>query len=309
MNLASLGLTAEQERVYRYFLRAPGASVDAAAADLGIPHAPTVVARLKTMGIIDDGLAPVSPTVAVDLLIRRRMEQTTRELNQLSAAWDIVRDLTEEQRSGRPVELVERIEGMHNVNRRAREMSASSRELMNIKPAPMSHGISNTTVQHFRKRLSNGLISRTLIGIDSLGQPDQMAYAQQQHALGDLHRVTAEYNRRVSISDRAIALIQVDPVDVSVGALLVRQPGMVAALIDMFEGMWARARELTDPPLSAIERQVLQALALYDKDEVAARALNISLRKFRSHVADLMRRLRAGNRFQAALLAKERGWL
>jgi DNA-binding CsgD family transcriptional regulator len=35
----------------------------------------------------------------------------------------------------------------------------------------------------------------------------------------------------------------------------------------------------------------------------------VSVRKFRAHVADLMARLGAATRFQAALLAKERGWL
>jgi DNA-binding NarL/FixJ family response regulator len=35
----------------------------------------------------------------------------------------------------------------------------------------------------------------------------------------------------------------------------------------------------------------------------------MSLRKYRTHVADLMGRLGASTRFQAALRARERGWL
>lgn len=37
--------------------------------------------------------------------------------------------------------------------------------------------------------------------------------------------------------------------------------------------------------------------------------VNVSLRKYRAHVADLMSRLGAATRFQAGMLAKERGWL
>ncbi|MEU4546604.1 hypothetical protein [Nonomuraea dietziae] len=69
MNLASLGLTAEQERVYRYFLRVPHADLGAAAEELGVHHLSAVVDRLKTLGVIDVSLAAVSPAKAVDLLI------------------------------------------------------------------------------------------------------------------------------------------------------------------------------------------------------------------------------------------------
>ncbi|MEV2268681.1 helix-turn-helix transcriptional regulator [Nonomuraea africana] len=308
MNLAGLGLTAEQERVYRYFLRSPHADLDAAAAHLGIPHLPAVLDRLRTLGVIDDSLAALSPAVAVAQLIRRRMEQTSRELHQLSAAWDIVRDLAEEQRSGRPVELVERIEGVENVNRRIREFS-SAKEVMNIKNVVSTLRRDDEKVVRFRKRLSAGLVSRSLVPEATLADPEQLALAREGHALGDLCRVSAECARQVLIISRSVAFVQIDPADRTAGALLIRQPGAVAVLVDMFEGVWARARDLNEPQLAPIERQVLQALALHDKDETAARALNISVRKFRTHVAELMDRLGAGNRFQAALLAKERGWL
>ncbi|MBG0827774.1 hypothetical protein HS041_08355 [Planomonospora sp. ID67723] len=294
--------------MYRYFLRAPRSGLGTAAAELGIHHVPAIAERLKTLGIVDDGLTAVPPAVAVDRLIRRRVEQTSHELNQLSAAWDIVRDLTEEQRSGRPVELVERIEGVENVNRRIREFS-SAKEIMNVKSAARSIPRDDEKLLRFRRRLAAGLVSRTLVPEKTLTDPDYLAFAREGNALGDLCRLSTECTRQLLVISRSVAFVQLDPADRTAGALLIRQPGTVALLVDMFEGMWARARELDEPLLAPIERRVLQSLALYDKDEVAARALNISLRKFRAHVADLMDRLGAGNRFQAALLAKERGWL
>ncbi|MFC7718494.1 helix-turn-helix domain-containing protein [Nonomuraea recticatena] len=45
------------------------------------------------------------------------------------------------------------------------------------------------------------------------------------------------------------------------------------------------------------------------KDEVGAQRAGMSLRTYRRHIADLLRMLDAGNRAQAALMARERGWV
>lgn len=45
------------------------------------------------------------------------------------------------------------------------------------------------------------------------------------------------------------------------------------------------------------------------KDETGARNLDISVRTYRRHVADVLRILGATSRPHAALLARERGWI
>ncbi|SBW18549.1 regulatory protein LuxR [Candidatus Protofrankia californiensis] len=57
------------------------------------------------------------------------------------------------------------------------------------------------------------------------------------------------------------------------------------------------------------ERLLLQLLSLGAKDEAAARHLGVSVRTVRRMIADLMRRMDARSRFQAGILAAERGWL
>jgi DNA-binding NarL/FixJ family response regulator len=86
----------------------------------------------------------------------------------------------------------------------------------------------------------------------------------------------------------------------------------VATLVDLFDRVWvqgndpepAESRELADR-----ERQVLRLLATAVKDEVSAREMGVSLRTFRRYVAELFARLGAANRFQAAVIAKQRGWI
>ncbi|MFB9528198.1 hypothetical protein [Nonomuraea roseola] len=106
------------------------------------------------------------------------MSAASVELNQLSAAWDIVRDLTEEQRTGRPVELVERIEGVADVNRRIQEISSSSKEIMNSKNQARNPHYDAARVARFRRRLSAGLAARTLVSEECLSDPGQLAYAR-----------------------------------------------------------------------------------------------------------------------------------
>ncbi|WP_045875299.1 LuxR C-terminal-related transcriptional regulator [Pseudofrankia sp. DC12] len=65
----------------------------------------------------------------------------------------------------------------------------------------------------------------------------------------------------------------------------------------------------TEQALSAAELLLLALLADGLKDEAVARALGVSVRTVRRMVAELMHRLDARSRFQAALLAQRKGWL
>lgn len=310
MSLAGLGLTATQERLYRYLLRNPHTDADTAAADLGVGDIRPLLAGLSALGLLNDDLTAVAPAAAVDVLVRRRLAQAQRQFTELAAAWDVLTELSEEQRSGRRVQMVEHLPDGEAVTRRMRALMADEPgELLHLKIR--AHNIRKYSYGNgpFARLLARGLRSRTLFSAACLRDPSQLAYARQWHALGDLHRVTTEPTRHLAVVNRSVAFVQADPAGPAPGALQIRQPGLVALLADVFEGMWSRARDLDDLPLNPIEQQVLHALTCHDTDEAAARSLNVSVRKFRSHVADLMARLGATTRFQAALRAKERGWL
>ncbi|MFF8607129.1 hypothetical protein ACF06X_14410 [Streptomyces sp. NPDC015346] len=309
MSMASLGLTTEQERLYRYLLRNPHAGLDAARVDLAMPDVRLVAHDLRELGLVDQQLTAVGPAAAVDLLVRRRIERTQRQLTGLTLAWDVLTELTEEQRSGRPLQMVEHVVDGRAVTRRIRALLTDhpgTYMALKTRARSSAHVYDNTP---FKRLLAAGLRSRTLFSSDALQAPGQEAYARSLQALGDVHRVTTEPVRLLALVNRSVAFVQADPADPASGALQIRSPGLVALLGDLFDGMWARARDLDDLPLSPIEQQVLHALTRHDTDEAAARSLNISVRKFRSHVADLLARLGAATRFQAAVRAKELGWL
>ncbi|MFI8086542.1 hypothetical protein ACIF6L_37845 [Kitasatospora sp. NPDC086009] len=309
MSLQSLGLTDDQERVYRYVLRTRPGDPDTAGADLGLPDVRAVLGELRDLGLLDATLAPLPPAAAVDLLVRRRVEHTSRELARLDSAFDVVWELAEEARHGRRVELVERIRDTAQVTHRIRTMPGRV-ETLNAKPLPRSGvPLRDETALRFRRALADGMACRTLVSTAALDRPEQMAYARHWHDLGDVHRVTPEPFRRLLIVDRRVAFVRLDPARPESDTLQIGQPGIVAALVDLFEGLWTRATDLGHLDLTTVEAQVLRTLSEHSKDENAARELNISLRKYRTHVAGLMTRLGATTRFQAALRAKERGWL
>ncbi|MFD0346398.1 condensation domain-containing protein [Kitasatospora aburaviensis] len=167
------------------------------------------------------------------------MEHTTRELSRIDAAFDVVRDLAEEARRGRPVELVERIEDGLEVNRLVNAMLDRT-ETMNAKHLPRSPLHEEGWESRYRRLLASGMASRTLVGTAALGLPDQLAYARHWHGLGDLHRVTAEPFSPLLVINRRVAFVRLEPDQTA--ALMIRQSGIVSMLVDLFERMGARRR-------------------------------------------------------------------
>ncbi|MBB3724958.1 response regulator transcription factor [Nonomuraea dietziae] len=286
-------LTAPQERLYLDLLQGSYRS----------DPADETLHELQALGYVDEDLVAVPPPVAMDRLIRQRLEETSHELHRLNSLWGLLA-----HPQGGVAESMERIEGVDAVNRRIQAFRARS-TVQTLKTAPKRGRGTPEEISEFRARLARGLRSRTVIPAAALTAPEQLAYAHAQHALGDLHRIVEVSPRSMVILDGTVAFVRIDPDDYAAGAMMIRHPGIVATLGDHFEHIWARARDLGEPSLTPIEQRVLQALATYSKDELSARAVNVSVRKFRAHVADLMARLGAANRFQAALLARERGWI
>jgi DNA-binding CsgD family transcriptional regulator len=308
-SLLSLGLTEDQERLYRHLLRNLGSDVDTAGAELLMPNARSVAADLRAMGLIDDTSTPVTPAIAVDLLVRHRLERTRRQLTGLTLAWDVLTELTEEHRSGRTVHVVEHVrDGPALAQRVLGLLTDEPGELAQVAERVPDHQAGSAAAP-FAGLLARGLRSRTLVPARALEDPDRDLRSRRWHAAGDLHRVTAEPVRQVTLVNRAVAFVRADPAHPGGGVVQIRQRGVVALLVDAFDGMWSRARELDDCPLSPIEQSVLNALTSHNTDEAAARSLNVSVRKFRGHVADLMAKAGVSTRFQVALAAQRRGWL
>ncbi|RSS80827.1 response regulator transcription factor [Streptomyces sp. WAC06614] len=121
--------------------------------------------------------------------------------------------------------------------------------------------------------------------------------------------------RDIVVVDGSSALVRAAAGAASGQATLVSDPAAVRALELLFAGAWSRGRKLDEHlALSAklrseLTRRILERLRDGYTDDAASRDLNVSLRTYRRHVADIMRELGANSRFQAGVRAVELGLL
>ncbi|WP_410539852.1 DNA-binding response regulator [Streptomyces sp. KL2] len=98
-------------------------------------------------------------------------------------------------------------------------------------------------------------------------------------------------------------------------AAIVTDTTAVSALELLYASAWSRGRrflghtELSPRLRTEFTRRILERLRAGDTDATAARDLQVSLRTYRRHVAEIMRELDASSRFQAGVRAVELGLL
>lgn len=326
--LAFLGLDAAEEEMYRFLLREGECDRSRLTTALGGDRRRLREAcrRIIDLGLVRETaggmLRPLSPAKAVESLVDSRVARVKNDLEEQVDTHSVVDSLLAEQampHASAVGESVRRVRGMEAVRGVIDELTffTWTESLTTIPTGVMSA----ESIAHARpldeRILRRGVHMRTLLGPAALDDPRTMDYAQELTSKGASIRISGSAVERLIICDRAAALTPIDPSDSAQGAILVRESGLVAALLSLFEHMWRAARELNTGEdvaqapdrVTPMERRVLASLYASEKDEAGARELGIAVRTYRKHVASLMQRLGAANRFQAALLARDRGWI
>ncbi|MFF0747377.1 helix-turn-helix transcriptional regulator [Streptomyces sp. NPDC004111] len=312
-DLGFLGVSPDEERFYRALLRNREAAGD---------HEQAVLTRMLELGVVvrtpAGGLRPLSPKRAVERLIEHRLGQVQDDLEETGRRAGVVDSLSAEADPTRTTTYdnpaIRQIEGLEAVRSAIDEMTFFAHtENLTTNPvgvlSPESIEVSRPIDLRILRR---GVRMRTLMASACLQDGTTMAYLRELATQGAAVRVSPHPLERMIICDRAVALTPIDPDNTARGALLTREPGLVSTVVSLFERMWAASQELPEetlPTLTETEHRILHTLYLVDKDETGARQLNMALRTYRKHVARLMARLDADNRFQAALRARERGWV
>ncbi|MEU6977080.1 MULTISPECIES: helix-turn-helix transcriptional regulator [unclassified Streptomyces] len=316
--LAFLGVSAGEEAVYRTTLRSPGLGIAAIAGACGIDEesAGAALGRLRELGMVATAdqrtFTGTDPVSVIDRLARLRIRGLQGEIRRVASSRHLVESLAEDRRAGtwdRAVEL-QHVEGLDQVIACVDELSFFAREeRLTTHPGPILAAALDAVRSSDLKYLRRGLRMRTLVHDGALGSPEVGRFVSELTERGAQVRGTAGPLERMVIFDRRTALVATDPADITRGALVVRHPALVGFLLPLFESRWSRSRGLVDDLPSPTELRVLRAMARVAKDEAGARELGMSVRTYRGHVAALIRRLDAPNRFAAALAARERNWL
>lgn len=315
--LEAIGLSDVEERCYLALVERGDSSLADLAAATGesAQILRRAVVALEAKGFVTrvpgrrSMLSPARPDLAVEALILRREEELDRvrvHAQRLSSALARGARMREQER---PVDLITGREAVAQWWVQV-QRSARSEVLIFDRPPYVSTPTQPNPVE--QDLLPTGVAYRVLYDETSLDNPHKLEAARACAALGEQGRVIAGVPIKLIIADGSLALTH-NSADVHEHAVIVHPSSLLTGLGALFEALWWRATPLmfgsNERDSDETDRIILSLLAAGSKDERIAHQLGIGLRTVRRRVARLMDALDARTRFQAALHARERGWL
>ncbi|MGW5636980.1 LuxR C-terminal-related transcriptional regulator [Streptomyces sp. NPDC003832] len=278
--------------------------------DLGLIHHP----REETQTV-----HPVSPQLGFQALLARQQSEIARQQQALEEArvrlGSVVDHYMSEYAAARGIG-VERVHGPATVRMRIRElMAVTEREMLSFTPDGPPEDETGTVEDSLTGALLARAVEMRTIYPDCVRLApvllDQSPGVAQPPAE---FRTVPGLSVRLHISDRQVALMQLNASDAAQDALVIEEPAVITILCSFFETVWFSATPLVaggrgDDALSAQERELLRLLAQGLTDEAAARKMGVSLRTERRMLTKLSQSLNAQSRFQLGQRAAERGLL
>ncbi|MFD8634062.1 MULTISPECIES: LuxR C-terminal-related transcriptional regulator [unclassified Streptomyces] len=165
-------------------------------------------------------------------------------------------------------------------------------------------------------RLARGVTMRHLYQHTVRSDLATTAYVRAVTASGAEVRTTDQLIDRIVIYDREIVFLPEQNVCGRIpGAVVVREPTLVAFLYKVYEHLWAAATSFTpgaEEPTAVtddLKRSIVRLMAQGHKDEMVARRLGMSVRTCRRYISQIMEELESTSRFQAGVSVAARGML
>ncbi|MFG2639788.1 LuxR C-terminal-related transcriptional regulator [Streptomyces sp. NPDC048370] len=328
--MAVFGVSALEEELYRHFLRNPDTPADDVHLLLHTDPDETraCLARLRALELLhperaDGRVSPAEPEAALTRLTDRRLTELHRELQRVTRSRHVIDGLRAETSARTETSVgIEQLDGLSNIRNRIDDLAFFARdEILAVETSPR---LSPENIARSRpldlRCLRRGVRIRNVVVRAALDDRPTADYLRELAAHGAEIRVTGDTAERMIVYDRSTALVPLDPRNTARGALLAHQSGLVTNIIALFEKIWEGADDLGSSAgpdgsgpggqeLTERERQVLAFMCTGAKDEAGARELEVSVRTYRRYVAELLQTLGANSRAQAALLARERGWI
>lgn len=326
--LERFGLDAEAAAVYRARLLSPEEPEEALAEATGLSvlQVRDATDRLAHLGLVTavahgdgKGVHPRSPEVALSAYLRREEQQLARrhaELQAMREQADSFADDYRRERDRRGLEQVEVLATRAETATRMSELNQSvRRSVRSFVAAKHPVGVYTDDVAEEGRVLERGVDVR-VVHLDSVTSDPQIRPHLEAFARQGAHvRSAPILPVRMVVYDAQRALVARDPHDPTLGAVVLTSPGVVAALLALFESVWQCAEDLLEPASrhddrpTAADLELLRLLLEGHTDESSARALQVSPRTVRRMIVELQRRAGATSRFELAARAVDRGWL
>jgi DNA-binding CsgD family transcriptional regulator len=328
--LRSLGVDGVCVRVYLAMYSTPKASIESLAAllDLDPPEVVDAVDALSGLSLLRPGVdpssgpRPVSYERAIQTLLRQHAEQLSLQRESLEMLQTSMKELLASPRalegSSKGIE-VEAVSGTDAIQQLFdKEALRANRTFVAISPStPAPKEVLEAAQPLDEELITRGVDTRIIYHYSVLADTRNLQYARWFASIGAQVRRAPVLPPRYMLADQHVAYIPAAHVRPARQALLVRDPTIVALLVELFEATWAAAEPLDGPKStgsgdrmpSSQEIALLRILAAGSTDDAAAKKLGVSVRTVRRIMADLMERLGATSRFEAGHRATQRGWL
>ncbi len=321
-----LGLTATEWSLYRGLLWNPRATLPELTAELSTAEEDIAgaLARLESAGLVVESsstpsrLRPVYPQIALQRILNRQSEAHDRESQRLRGLTEEVAEFTEsfvEHRKAYEVSLLNEISDPAEMTSRVNELTREARsEILSF----VTHTITPASLEQARRGdrelLDRGIRARGIYLAAALDDPPTRDYLRWLEGEGALVRVAPSLPIRMIVFDGAAAVVSRRALDPAHGALIVQSPGLIAALVSLFEAYWSHAKPVQgDTPSgsapSRMEQDILTLLAQGMKDDAIAHRLDLSVRTVRRVLNQLYERTGSESRFELGVKATRFGWL
>lgn len=318
-----LGISEAEERVYRWLLDHPAATIaQVAQAQSQTPNkAQRWVEALECKGLATHSperprrYVPSAPDVAMEALIRQRQNDLERarraalELHERSIA-SRMQDEHEQM-----VELITSPEAERQIFRQIQDGAVDEVVALVKLPMRITQPAKAEDYEPQGSAQARGVNYRTINDTKFLSSPSAMTRVRQDIEKGEKVRVLPSLPFKMLLADHRIALIPLNLRRSNSPVLLVRSSALLDALYALFEMLWERATPITlknneavefcDSDLSVSEEinSLVQLLAVGLNDKTIAGELEISMRTLTRRIFDLMQDLGARTRFQAGWIA------
>lgn len=320
--LSALGLTSDEEALYRTLVDSPSATAVALGEAVGLPVAEVEkqLALLLGQGLAarsgDGRYVATSPAIALGPLVRQRREDIRRAELELAALTERYWVSAGDRTAGDLVEVVTGVELI--ANRFAHLQRSAQKEVRALVTASVA-AVGRRENPDEDEGVARGVKYRVVIERAILEQQGAQDDASGALNSGEDIRVVEKVPIKLLIADQALAMVPMDAKGRAPAALLVHRSGLLDALLALWEAVWERARPLhvaedelveLDPGvcLGEEDRQILMLLLAGLTDASIAGQLNMSMRTVQRRVRELMDLAGVHTRLQLGWHAAHAGW-
>ncbi|MHA7285491.1 helix-turn-helix transcriptional regulator [Arthrobacter sp. MDT3-44] len=321
-------LDAMSLEVYRYAVGHPGWTRSEASDALGLTlrRIDQAIAALSDRRLLSPqagsaaGLVAVSPDVALADLVdadeRAMQELKSRISSQRRELSSLLPTFLEARKNVLASTSVETLEDPHLIHRVLIDYGRDVTEKVYIaQPGQGSTAdVHEESVRKDLELLENGVRRRTLYDTSTRDHVPTRKAVEAIAAGGGEFGVLPFIPLRMLIFDDKLALVARQLTRDDKAALVIRDHSLINIFTQLFDIAWELSESFLAPdqvgsPLSSLQRSIIQGLANGLSDESIARRLDINVRTCRRHIAWMLETLHAESRFQAALKAREAGWV